>query len=226
MSDEWSTVKAKRTNTSGKTRKQHTLNISDKGAQKVKHTVASDDDGSKVQDIVIKCRALSTSLEKSIYFNLMMREIREASLRCTSIISLVIVQFSSSPSAMLQLAMILSIRKGLSVSRNLDPGVEISDSSDSPDPLNSATAFADGTEGENPQFQIECKIFDPLFSPKECEVCHSAGLIVSDENRKGKHRAGSQPTLFFMPHCPFRLYVNLLWENWNNLENVIILGNR
>jgi predicted nicotinamide N-methyase len=28
-----------------------------------------------------------------------------------------------------------------------------------------------------------------------------------------------------MPHCPYRLYVNLLWDNWDNLENVIIVGN-
>ena len=28
-----------------------------------------------------------------------------------------------------------------------------------------------------------------------------------------------------MPHCPYRLYCNLLWENWYNLSNIIIYGN-
>eukprot|EP00596_Hydrurales_sp_CCMP1899_P010731 CAMPEP_0119055036 /NCGR_PEP_ID=MMETSP1177-20130426/75471_1 /TAXON_ID=2985 /ORGANISM="Ochromonas sp, Strain CCMP1899" /LENGTH=144 /DNA_ID=CAMNT_0007035477 /DNA_START=554 /DNA_END=988 /DNA_ORIENTATION=+ len=42
---------------------------------------------------------------------------------------------------------------------------------------------------------------------------------------KGKHPASKNTTLFFMPHCPYRLYVNLLWANWDNLENVAILGN-
>lgn len=33
-------------------------------------------------------------------------------------------------------------------------------------------------------------------------------------------------TLFFLPHCPYRLYCNLLWENWEDLDKLFILGNR
>ena len=69
-------------------------------------------------------------------------------------------------------------------------------------------------------------VFDPLFSPLERRLCEQLGLTVSAENRRGMHRvAGGTTTLFFMPHCPYRLYVNLLWENWECLEHVVILGN-
>eukprot|EP01034_Spumella_vulgaris_P026250 gene26250-32796_t len=40
----------------------------------------------------------------------------------------------------------------------------------------------------------------------------------------GKYDAVGR-TLFFMPHCPYRLYCNLLWQNWSQLSNTVILGN-
>lgn len=33
-------------------------------------------------------------------------------------------------------------------------------------------------------------------------------------------------TLFYMPHCPYRLYCNVLWRNWFHLDRIMILGNR
>lgn len=33
-------------------------------------------------------------------------------------------------------------------------------------------------------------------------------------------------TLFYMPHCPYRLYCSVLWTNWEFLDNIAILGNR
>jgi hypothetical protein len=32
-------------------------------------------------------------------------------------------------------------------------------------------------------------------------------------------------TLFFMPHCPSRMYENVIFANWDNLPNVVVLGN-
>lgn len=46
------------------------------------------------------------------------------------------------------------------------------------------------------------------------------------ESEEGKYVV-SDKTLFFMPHCPFRLYSNLLWANWSksSLSNIFIIGN-
>jgi hypothetical protein len=40
--------------------------------------------------------------------------------------------------------------------------------------------------------------------------------------KEGRH------CLFFMPHCPMRLYSNLLWANYSPtaLQALVILGNR
>ncbi len=32
-------------------------------------------------------------------------------------------------------------------------------------------------------------------------------------------------TLFYMPHCPMRLYCNVLWSHWDQLDTTIIFGN-
>ncbi len=36
---------------------------------------------------------------------------------------------------------------------------------------------------------------------------------------------GRRLTLFFMPHCPLRLYSNVLWANWGALSDIAVLGN-
>jgi hypothetical protein len=77
------------------------------------------------------------------------------------------------------------------------------------------------------QYHDKCKVvmFDPMFDSIEEEVCLKLGFESHTENLRGKHLAKGV-TLFYMPHCPYRLYVNVLWANWHQLENVIILGNR
>jgi hypothetical protein len=70
-------------------------------------------------------------------------------------------------------------------------------------------------------------VFDPVFTENEKAVCTSLGMRVSDVNLMGYHRAvETGRTLFFMPHCPYRLYGNVLWTNWDILPNIFILGNR
>jgi hypothetical protein len=47
-------------------------------------------------------------------------------------------------------------------------------------------------------------------------------------NEQGKRRVHhSSTTLFYMPHCPMRLYSNVLWANWDILleRSIIIMGN-
>mmetsp|Transcript_10196 Transcript_10196/g.16735 ORF Transcript_10196/g.16735 Transcript_10196/m.16735 type:complete len:402 (-) Transcript_10196:197-1402(-) len=96
-------------------------------------------------------------------------------------------------------------------------------------------------------------IFDPYISEVDRKVYNSLGIVVMTENLKGKHRLASSSTatsiacsngsdnsaglqnqsfrdtgvstLFFMPHCPYRLYCNLLWANWEHLDQLYIFGN-
>jgi hypothetical protein len=69
------------------------------------------------------------------------------------------------------------------------------------------------------------QIFDPTMTILDSSICTELNITINKENKMGKYE-GSGRTLFFMPHCPYRLYCNLLWQNWNQLSNVVILGNR
>lgn len=86
-------------------------------------------------------------------------------------------------------------------------------------------------------------VFDPVIGKLEITVLEKLGCGVIKENEQGKRccyippkEAGQsedatlgpwdvgeadeqalwRPTLFFMPHCPMRLYSNLLWANWSS----------
>ncbi|CAG8590354.1 2186_t:CDS:2 [Paraglomus brasilianum] len=52
-------------------------------------------------------------------------------------------------------------------------------------------------------------------------------LLLRELLQRGQ-RVISQPTLFFMPHCPLSLYDNVLSANWekHRLEQLIMIGNR
>ena len=66
----------------------------------------------------------------------------------------------------------------------------------------------------------------------EKQYLEENGICYDPENKRGKYRftaesnSNSGCTLYFMPHCPYRLYCNILWENWDILDNILILGNR
>ncbi|CAM9571730.1 unnamed protein product [Discosporangium mesarthrocarpum] len=92
-------------------------------------------------------------------------------------------------------------------------------------------------------------VFDPVMGERERAVLTKLGCGVIAVNEEGKRcccegdglggaregpgaegRQGHdqcRPTLFFMPHCPMRLYSNLLWANWTSeaLGCLVILGN-
>lgn len=99
-------------------------------------------------------------------------------------------------------------------------------------------------------------VYDPNMTSYDRSVCERLGITVLSTNLKGKHRVNNYTsinnhngcnasvhpsddtsildrqsddgysTLFFLPHCPYRLYCNLLWENWQDLDKLFILGNR
>jgi hypothetical protein len=70
-----------------------------------------------------------------------------------------------------------------------------------------------------------CSVFDPVLTDMDRELYLHLGIPVLTVNSKGKHSVTAR-TLFFMPHCPYRLYCNVLWANWENLERIHIFGNR
>jgi hypothetical protein len=41
----------------------------------------------------------------------------------------------------------------------------------------------------------------------------------------GRQQCPQSKTLFYMPHCPMRLYCNVLWSHWDQLDTTIIFGN-
>lgn len=69
--------------------------------------------------------------------------------------------------------------------------------------------------------------YEPWMKPTEKLILvNDLDITIIDGNERGKRSAElNRPTLFYMPHCPMRLYSNVLWANWENLENIIIFGN-
>lgn len=75
-------------------------------------------------------------------------------------------------------------------------------------------------------------VFDPIMGDLEKALLVKLGCDVLVRNEEGKRCCGSgttaekeassrgdrqtRPTLFFMPHCPQRLYSNVLWANWSS----------
>lgn len=177
----------------------------------------SHDNNLTVEDIINEFSPLLATLKKSDYLKrVLLSLVKTAPEGFSMMISLGVGNVLSSQSSLLQFALVLSIRESWQLSVADAPLLNVNHCDVS------KTLSLDGDISNDLKYQI----FDPLFSAKESLVCRCLGLFVSDENKKGKHKAAKGPTLFFMPHCPYRLYVNLLWENWDNLENVIILGNR
>ena len=71
---------------------------------------------------------------------------------------------------------------------------------------------------------VEC--FDPLFGKNEINICHKFNISVYGDNSRGIFKANGGRVLFYMPHCPYRLYSNVIWSHREHLSNICILGNR
>ena len=76
---------------------------------------------------------------------------------------------------------------------------------------------------------IKTLVFDPVMTALGRDVLEALGMSIITANEQGKRAASLEATgctLFCMPHCPMRLYSNVLWANWTtHLSRVIILGN-
>jgi hypothetical protein len=70
-------------------------------------------------------------------------------------------------------------------------------------------------------------VYDPIMTIEDIQVCNMIGFSTSQENKRGKFEFKSGNTLYYMPHCPYRLYSNVLWSHWgSSLANITIIGNR
>jgi len=74
-------------------------------------------------------------------------------------------------------------------------------------------------------YKSEICYYEPLITTVESNVLQNLNVKVLEENEQGKRCVKHTVTFFFMPHCPFWLYSNVLWSNWLNLENIILFGN-
>ena len=87
------------------------------------------------------------------------------------------------------------------------------------------------------ELKVPSVIFDPICGEKERMVCSAFNIETLHENIHGKFDAMNfasgvndedsyeKLTLFYMPHCPYSLYNNVLWRNWSKLSAISILGN-
>lgn len=152
----------------------------------------------KEQDLTTHLREMSELFKLSTFFQSLWRIINE--VECySSTVSLGIGNFSKSSSALLQFSFAICLKNSFET-RN--------------------------SQACNGKEILKFFIYDPQFSAIEQKICEDFGFIVFSENTMGKcETIDNKNTLFFMPHCPYRLYCNLIWKNWANLEKVFILGN-
>jgi len=68
--------------------------------------------------------------------------------------------------------------------------------------------------------------YDPVFTDVEKKVIRNYGYEVIEENEHGRRNIDKM-TLFYMPHCNYNLYNNVLGINWelNKLSKLILIGN-
>jgi hypothetical protein len=77
------------------------------------------------------------------------------------------------------------------------------------------------------QLSVEARLYDPLMSTDEVDLCEKYKILVDKANNKGKYVINSDSIyVYFMPHCPYQLYNNVIWSHWLSLERLIIIGNR
>ncbi|GFH54905.1 hypothetical protein CTEN210_11381 [Chaetoceros tenuissimus] len=84
---------------------------------------------------------------------------------------------------------------------------------------------------------ISLVYFEPFIVPIEREVLLHFNVKIIDKNEQGKRKINADNrnsknvkdcTLFYMPHCPMRLYSNVLWANWSEelmFNRILLLGN-
>ncbi|KAK1742953.1 SRR1-like protein [Skeletonema marinoi] len=142
---------------------------------------------------------------------------------------------SSFSAPMLQLACVLFLRRRAASSI-------ITDSNDD-DNASNDNDIQDVFKRE--QDQVPIYYYEPCILPEERDLLEIFHVAVLEKNEFGKLRvqsmrrqdgekasatttsitSASKKSLFYMPHCPMRLYCNVLWSHWESLDSTIIYGN-
>lgn len=163
--------------------------------------VSGDDDGGSSREFLVEnVRQWALVLKQSTFYQEAVSgmALGTARRRFCRIVSLGIGNFASSKPALLQLALALCLQKDF-----LEDSDEAAADDDKP----------------------KCVAYDPHFTPREMEACRDLGIVVPLRAENGVHNVAGKSTLFFMPHCPYRLYSSVLWQNWQHLSSVFIIGN-
>ena len=72
----------------------------------------------------------------------------------------------------------------------------------------------------------EVLVYDPKFTDLEENILGSEKCQIISYNEKGKRKV-NKTTLFFLPHCPNKLFNNVINANWGiGLNNCIVIANR
>ena len=75
-------------------------------------------------------------------------------------------------------------------------------------------------------FAIEIDFFDPCTTDDERRFLREQfEIYVLPSNDKGHYVAATMDTIFLMPHCPAQLYENVVWSNYHNLQQIVLIGN-
>lgn len=92
---------------------------------------------------------------------------------------------------------------------------------------------------------VSMSLFDPVMSDMERCICedlydidmlttNTYGKLCGDDvpihyrhtsNMDDSNTKCSSYSMFYMPHCPYQLYCNILWSNWFQLHKIMIIGN-
>eukprot|EP01029_Cantina_marsupialis_P027986 TRINITY_DN774271_c0_g1_i1.p1 TRINITY_DN774271_c0_g1~~TRINITY_DN774271_c0_g1_i1.p1 ORF type:complete len:280 (-),score=41.00 TRINITY_DN774271_c0_g1_i1:162-947(-) len=73
-------------------------------------------------------------------------------------------------------------------------------------------------------FSLKVEVCDPCFVDSDKEVANLLDFAVF-ESDEVELKVAESPTIFFLPHCHYIINHNLLFANWVNLKNVLLIGN-
>ena len=226
MENEWKTIKYKNKNTKrtlnkkNKNKKISSLILSNERENKEEKEERNEEE--QILQFLQQINKIQNNLKQTIFYEELKRKFKEEEefkqKKIQKIVFLGIGNFLSSNSSCLQLALGLE----LFTSFNLLDTIENSDNSNDNDEN-------DNYENDNRKsnkIKNNIYIYDPLLTSIELRICSLLNLQV-DSSSLNLHIA-TDMTLFYMPHCPYTLYNQIIWLNWgnNSLSNVIIFGNR